>query len=153
MPRQNEQLSYGFDAAHNFHSRTNGALAQTFSTDAANELTGVMRSGTYTTTGATPAPATNITVNGMAAQTYGDFTFAATNLTLANGNNTFTDIAQNVYGLTVTDLFTVNLPGTVALSADNNGSLTNDGTRLFGYDSEGQLKCHDSKQGQERFCL
>jgi hypothetical protein len=89
--------------------------------------------------GATPAPATSVTVNGQAAQTYGDFTFARTNLTLANGQNTFTNIAQNVYGLKVTNTFTVNLPTNVNLSSDANGSLTNDGTRTLAYDSENQL--------------
>ena len=57
--------------------------------DAVNQLTNVTRNSVMTLSGATPAPATNITVNGQAAQTYGDFTFAATNLSLANGNNTF----------------------------------------------------------------
>jgi len=137
--RQNEQLGFNYDAAHNLHSRTSGALSQTFNTDAANELTSVTRSGTFTLSGATPAPATNITVNGQAAQTYGDFTFARTNLTLANGNNTFTNVAQNTYGVVVTNTFTVNLPSSVSLNSDGNGSLTNDGARTFGYDSENQL--------------
>lgn len=139
MLRQNEQLGFGFDAADNLHTRNNGGLAQTFSVDAANELSSVSRSGNFTLSGATPAPATNITVNGQPAQTYGDFTFAATNNTLANGNNTFTNIARNVYGVAVTNTFIVNLPTSVSLSSDNNGNLTNDGTRSFGYDSENQL--------------
>ena len=137
--RLNEQIGFGYDAAHNLHSRTNGGLTQTFSTDAANELTGVTRSGNFTLNGSTPAPATNITVNGFAAHTYGDFTFARTNLSLANGNNTFTNIAQNTYGLTVTNTITLNLPSSVSLNSDSNGSLTNDGTRSFAYDAENQL--------------
>ncbi len=137
--RLNEQIGFGYDAAHNLHSRTNGGLTQTFSTDAANELTGVTRSGNFTLNGSTPAPATNITVNGFTAQTYGDFTFARTNLSLANGNNTFTNIAQNIYGLTVTNTITLNLPSSVSLNSDSNGSLTNDGTRSFAYDAENQL--------------
>src|SRR5487761_1920580 len=120
-PRQNEQLGFGYDAAHNLHTRNNGSLAQTFTTDAANELTGVTRTGTFTMSGATPAPATSVTVNGLAAQTYGDFTFAATNLSLASGNNIFTNIAQNTYGVTVTNILTVNLPVSVSLNNDNNG--------------------------------
>ena len=102
--RQNEQLGFGYDAAHNLHTRNNGSLAQTFTTDAANELTSVARTGTFTMSGATPAPATSVTVNGNAAQIYGDFTFAATNLTLMNGSNVFTNIAQNTYGVTVTNI-------------------------------------------------
>lgn len=139
IPRMNEQFGFGYDSADNLHSRTNNLLIQNFNADAANELTNVSRSGTFTLSGATPAPATNITVNGQTAQTYGDFTFSATNLSLANGNNTFTDVAANVYGLKVTNMFTVNLPTGVSLAFDNNGNLTNDGTRTFGYDSENQL--------------
>jgi RHS repeat-associated protein len=138
-PRLNEQLGYAFDAADNLLRRTNNLLVQTFNVDAAKELTNVSRSGTFTLSGATPAPVTNLTVNGQAAQTYGDFTFARTNLTLANGNNTFTNIAQNIYGVALTNTFTANLPSSVGLNFDNNGNLTNDGTKTLSYDSENQL--------------
>ncbi len=139
MPRLNEQLGFGYDAAHNLDSRTSGNLSEAFNVDAANELTSVTRTGTFTVSGATPAPATNITVNGQAAQTYGDFTFAATNLSLADGQNSFTNIAQNVYGVTVTNMLTANLPQSVTLGFDNNGNLTNDGTKSLSYDAENQL--------------
>jgi RHS repeat-associated protein len=138
-PRQNEQLGFGYDAAHNLHTRNNGGLSQTFTTDTANQLNSVTRSGTFTLTGATPAPATNVTVNGQAAQTYGDFTFAATNNSLANGANTFTIIAQNAYGVTATNSLTLNLPSSVALNYDQNGNLTNDGVKSFAFDAENQL--------------
>jgi len=137
--RQNEQLGFGYDAAHNLHTRNNGSLAQTFTTDAANQLNSVTRTGTFTLSGATPAPAASVTVNGQAAQTYGDFTFAATNLSLASGNNTFTNIAQNAYGVMATNILTLNLPSSVSLNSDGNGNLTNDGSRSFAYDSENQL--------------
>jgi RHS repeat-associated protein len=138
-PRQNEQLGFGFDAAHNLHTRGNGSLAQTFTVDAANQLNSVTRTGTFTLSGAMAAPATNITVNGQSAQIYGDFTFAATNNVLANGNNPYVIIAQNLYGATTTNSLTNNFPASVSLSSDNNGNLTNDGTLTFGYDSENQL--------------
>jgi RHS repeat-associated protein len=137
--RQNEQLGFGFDAAHNLHSRNNGALSQVFNTDAANELTNVTRTGTFTVSGATPAPATSVTVNGQAAQTYGDFTFARTNLSLLDGQNIFTNIAVNLYGVTVTNTLTVNLPQSVSLRFDSNGNLTNDGAKTLSYDAENQL--------------
>lgn len=138
-PRQNEQLGFGYDVADNLHFRTNNLLVQTFNVDAANELTNVSRTGTFTLSGATPAPATEITVNGSTAQTYGDFTFAATNLTLLNGNNTFTNIAVNLYGLKVTNTLTVNLPSSVTPLYDSNGNLTNDGLHSLAYDAENQL--------------
>ncbi len=137
--RQNEQLGFSFDAADNLHSRTNGAMLQTFTVDAANELTNVTRTGTFTLSGAIPAPMTSATVNGQSAQTYGDFTFARTNLSLTNGQNTFTIVGQNVYGTDTTNILTVNLPQSVTLAFDNNGNLTNDGTRGFGYNTENQL--------------
>lgn len=137
--RLNEQLGFGYDSADNLHFRTNGLLAQTFAVDAANELTNVSRTGAFTFDGATPAPATNILVNGQTAQLYGDFTFAATNNTLANGSNSFTVIAQNAYGVAITNTLSANLPASVNLAFDNNGNLTNDGTRSFAYDSENQL--------------
>jgi len=137
--RLNEQLGFGYDAAHNLHGRTNGALIQTFTVDAANELTTVARTGTFTVAGDTLAPATNVTVNGQSAQTYGDLTFAEANNSLLDGNNTFTTIAQNASGTRVTNNSTSYLPSTNTLIYDNNGNLTNDGLRSFAYDSENQL--------------
>ncbi len=137
--RLNEQLAYAYDAAGNLNYRTNGALVETFTVGASNQIQSVARTGTLTVSGATPAPATNITVGGVAAQTYSDFTFAATNNTLANGSNTFTVIAQDIHGTSATNALAVNLPTSVAFSYDGNGNLTNDGTRSFVFDVENQL--------------
>jgi YD repeat-containing protein len=137
--RLNEQLSYAYDAADNLRYRTNNALAQTFTVDPANELTNIAHTGTLTVSGNTPVPAASVTVNGQLAQANADFTFAAANNTLVNGQNSFTNIAVNPYGLTVTNILTVNLPATNTLRYDNNGSLTNDGARSFGYDTENEL--------------
>ncbi len=137
--RQNEQFGFGYDRAHNLNSRTNGALIQTFNTDVVNQLTNITRSGALTVSGVTTVPATNVTVNGQAAQTYGDFTFASQNNTLTNGQNGFTIVARNSYGLGTTNFVSVNLPSSVALQYDLNGNLTNDGTRSFAYDAEDRL--------------
>jgi RHS repeat-associated protein len=138
-PRLNEQVGLGFDKAGNLLSRTNGGLIQTFNCDALNELTNITRNSVMTVSGNTPAPATSVTVNGQPAQTNGDFTFAATNLSLVNGSNTFTIIAQNAYGLRVTNIDICNLPSAIPLAYDLNGNLTNDGSRSFAYDAENQL--------------
>jgi RHS repeat-associated protein len=138
-PRLNEQLGWAYDAGNNLLRRTNGALVQTFAMDAVNELTNITRTGTLTASGATPAPATTVTVNGLVAQIYGDFTFARTNLTLANGNNSFTNIAQNVYGVAATNTTIAYLPTPVSLTYDANGNLTNDGLKTFGFNAENQL--------------
>ena len=58
---------------------------------------------------------------------------------VANGNNSLTNFAQNIYGVAVTNTFTLNLPSSMSMSFDNDGNLTNDGTRTFGYDSKNQL--------------
>ena len=137
--RQNEQLALGYDSAHNLSTRNNGALAQTFTTDAANQLSSITRSGTFTMTGATPAPATNITVNGQPAQINKDFTFARTNLALNDGLNVFTSIAQNVYGVRSTNITSAYLLASNSLAYDSNGNLTNDSTKSLAYDSENQL--------------
>ena len=137
--RQNEQSGYTFDAAGNLNYRTNGAMIQTFTVNTLNQISNVTRTGTFTVTGATPAPVVSVTVNGAVAQTNGDFTFASAGNTLANGNNTFTIIAQYVSGARATNSLTVNLPTPVNFQHDANGNLTNDGTRWFFYDAENQL--------------
>ena len=138
--RFNERLGYAYDAAGNLQRRTNDALVQSFTVDAANGLTNITRTATFTLSGATPAPATNVIVNGLTAERYGDFTFARTNLALADGSNAFTNIAhQNIYGVKATNILTANLPAIVALRLDANGNLTNDGLKSFGYDAENQL--------------
>ena len=137
--RLNEQLGFGFDQAGNLRFRTNGGLVQTFTCDPVNELTNVARNNTMTVSGATPAPASSVTVNSQVAQTYGDFTFARTNVTLSNGNNSFTVVAHNAAGTNATDSLTVNLPSSGTLLYDSNGNLTNDGTRSFAYDAENRL--------------
>jgi RHS repeat-associated protein len=137
--RQNEQLAYAYDPANNLQYRTSGAMVQTFTVNTLNEMSSVARTNAFTVTGATPAPVTSVTVNSVAAQTYGDFTFASTNNTLANGNNTFTILAHYVAGTSATNALTVNLPTNVVFQYDANGNMIGDGTRVFAYDAENQL--------------
>jgi RHS repeat-associated protein len=77
-------------------------------------------------------------VNTVAAQTYGDFTFASPGNTLVNGSNTFTITAQYLHTNATTTL-TVNLPTNVVFQYDANGNMTGDGARVFAYDAENQL--------------
>jgi RHS repeat-associated protein len=137
--RLNEQLAWVYDAANNLHLRTNGSLAQTFTVDADNQLSSIAQAGTLTVSGATPAPATNITVNGATAQTNGDLTFASAGHPLTNGINTFTNAAWNIYGLLTNTTLSLNLLTNVTCQFDANGNLTSDGTRSFLYDAENQL--------------
>lgn len=139
LPRLNEQLALAYDAAHNLISRTNGLLSQGFVVDAANELTNITRNSGFTLTEALPAPATNVALNGINAQVYSDFTFAATNRTLEDPWTTFAITATNVHGASASDYVAYYLPASVNFQYDANGNLTNDGTRSFAYDWENQV--------------
>jgi RHS repeat-associated protein len=137
--RLHEQLGYTYDAAGNLNWRTNNALIEAFNVNSLNELTTATNAGTLTVAGTTTSQATNVTVNGLAASLYGDYTFASTNQSLANGNNTFTAIAKDTYGRRDTNTINSYLPSTSNFTYDQNGNLTGDGKRCFAYDDEKQL--------------
>lgn len=134
-----EQMSYGYDAAHNLNYRTNNALVEHFVVNNLNELSTVTNSGTLTVEGATGAPATAVTVNGSYAVLYSDGTFAKEGLTVTNGSNSFTAIASDGLGRHSTNTVIAYLPATNNYSYDLNGSLLYDGLRTFAYDDENQL--------------
>jgi RHS repeat-associated protein len=137
--RLQEQFGYAYDAAGNLNQRTNNALVQNFDVNNLNELSTVTRSGTLTVAGTTTSPATNVTVNGSAANLYADATFALGGFSLVDGTNTFTAIAKDSYGRVDTNTSICYLPVTNSYSYDLNGNLTSDGTRSFSYDDENQL--------------
>jgi RHS repeat-associated protein len=141
IARLNEKLGYAYDAANNLQRRTNATLTQTFTPDAANQLSTATRSGTLTAAGFITRPATNASVNGQGATLYTDQTFATSSgLTLTNnGTNTFTVIAQSTTGLLATNTLNSYLPSTLNFAYDANGNLTNDGVRSFQYDTENQM--------------
>ncbi|MBI2947264.1 MAG: RHS repeat-associated core domain-containing protein, partial [Verrucomicrobia bacterium] len=60
-------------------------------------------------------------------------------LTLTNGSNSFTVIAQDSQGRADTNIIAGNFPTTVSVTFDNNGNLTSDGLRGFDYDDENRL--------------
>src|SRR5206468_3124911 len=126
-PRLQEQFGYAYDAACNLNYRTNNALLQTFTDNNLNQLSSAGRSGTLTVAGTTTSAATNVTVNGSAANRYNDNTFALAGFTVTNGNNSFSAIAQDSYNRKDTNTVTVNLPATVSCTYDFNGNLTSDG--------------------------
>jgi RHS repeat-associated protein len=70
---------------------------------------------------------------------YADATFARTNVTLLDGTNTFTAVAQDNFGRADTNTTTAYLPATVTFAYDGNGNMTTNGTRVFEYDDENQL--------------
>jgi RHS repeat-associated protein len=142
--RLHEQFGYAYDAAWNLNYRTNNGLTQTFGVNTLNELTTLSRSGTLTVAGAVCTTPRSVTVkdNGnspVSATVYGDNAFARDNVTLLNGTNVFTAIAQDSYGRNDTNTVTVNLPSSATCYYDARGNLTNDGNRVFFYDDENQL--------------
>jgi hypothetical protein len=78
-PRLNENLTYGYDASGNLAFRTNNTLVQSFTSDPANRLVSVTRSGTLTAAGSLAGAATALGVNAKPAAIYSDATFATTN--------------------------------------------------------------------------
>ena len=106
-PRQHEQFKYGYDYSRNLNARTNNLLIQTFNNNNLNQITNITRTGTLTAAGATTSPATNVTVNTLTAARYSDNTFARTNLSLVDGNNTFTAIGQDSLGRSDTNAVTI----------------------------------------------
>ena len=137
--RWHEQLGYAYDAAGNLNYRTNNGLLGVFNVNDLNELSMATRSGTLTVAGTTTIPATSVTVNSSNAILYADATFAATNMPLVNGTNTFTAVGQDSYGHLNTNISTCYLPATNSFSYDLNGNLLNDTNRNFAYDDENQL--------------
>ncbi len=137
--RVHEQFGYAYDGAGNLYQRTNNALVQTFGVNNLNQLTNVTRSGTLTVAGTTTSTATNVTVNSLTATRYTDNTFAKDGFTLADGNNSFTAIAQDSYNRKDTNAVTLNLPAAVNFQYDAKGNLTSDGKRGLDYDDENQL--------------
>ena len=104
-----------------------------------NQLTTVGRDGTLTVAGSVATGATNVTVNTLMADRYADGTFARTNLSLADGANTFTAVAKDAQGRGDTNAVTLSLPASANFSYDDNGNLVSDGLRAFAYDDENQL--------------
>jgi RHS repeat-associated protein len=140
VARLNEQFGYAYDAAGNLRHRTNATLTQSFGVNDLNALTTITRTTALTLSGATPVPATNVWVNGQEAARYADFTWASSNgFALSDSVQTFTNVAEGPYGQRATNLLSVKLPGTVTVSYDANGNLTNDGWRTFEYDAADQL--------------
>ncbi len=137
--RAHEQMGYAYDGAGNLAWRTNYALIQKFGVNNLNELTTVTRSGTLTVAGTTSSLATNVTVNGQTAVLFDDATFAKTNFTLADGNNTFTAIAQDAFSRKDTNVVVAYLPATNLFSYDAHGNLITNGLEVLIYDDENQL--------------
>ena len=102
-------------------------------------MSGISRNDKVTVAGLTTSPATNVTVNADKAAIYADHSFARTNVSLADGNNTITVVARDSFGRSDTNSITCYLPSAISLAYDLNGNLRTNGTRVFDYDDDNQL--------------
>jgi RHS repeat-associated protein len=129
--------------------RTNNALVETFSANAANELSTISRtSGTLTVAGfaelSSPLPSVTVSNSGFspasgAATVYNDGSWARAGGTVSSGQNVYLATATDSNGRTSQDTVTVTLTTPVTCTYDANGNLLNDGQRYFSYDDENQL--------------
>jgi RHS repeat-associated protein len=121
--------------------RTNNTLIQSFASDKANELTGILRSGTLTVSGNVTGQVTTVGVNGQPTELYSDGAFAtADGFTLTNEHNLFIPNVTNTSGqLVISTVIRSFLPVTNSFSYDLNGNLLSDGQRTFEYDDQDQL--------------
>ena len=149
--RIDDRLAYGYDGAGNLTQKQTSpprlAWATKYGVNQLNEITnsslgnnsGSGWAGHTVVSGSTTSPAINVLVNGTAIGSYADNTFAAYESVTA-GQNTFTAVAQDVYGRASTNTISVNVvPTNNAYAYDLNGNLLTDGTRNFAYDDENQL--------------
>jgi RHS repeat-associated protein len=138
--RWQERFGYIYDKAGNLSNRVANGFTNTWTVDVLNQLATYARSTTnYTVAGFTTTPATSLLVNGTAALRFADNMFVRTNVTLTNGANTFTALAQDSVGRLDTNIVSVNIPTTSIYSYDQNGNLKSDGLRTFSYDDDNQL--------------
>ncbi len=138
QPRLNEQLHYGYDAAGNMLYRSNNwTYLSIGGYNNINEPSNYAVYGSFTATGSLSAPATNVTVNGYAAEIYSDLTFANTNVAVDYGYPIyFTNVAQNIYGSKTTNQYDVNWVTAFGYNPDGSTEGAG-GTELF-YDSLGR---------------
>ena len=153
--RMQEQFGYIYDAVGNLNYRTNNTLLQQFNVNGLNELTTVTNGGKLTVAGATTGHATSVTVNSVNAILYADTTFASTNQSWANGNNTYTAVANDSYGRTDTDVKIVTLQQTNKYAYDLSGNMVTNGTRMLEYDDArtNPHPDHRVEHMEERICL
>jgi RHS repeat-associated protein len=138
--RLNEQFTYTYDQAGNLSNRVENGFKTIFAVDALNQLSTLSRDTTnFTVAGAASALPSTITVNSATPTLYADNTFARTNVTLSNGNNTFTASATDSNGRNASDSKTLNMPLLVSAAYDANGNLIYDGKCGYFYDEENQL--------------
>jgi|GEM_PF-1350164 len=149
--RHNENFGYGYDLAGNLLNRTNDVLTESFGIDSANELTTLFRTNVMTVAGGLTNSPSSVAINSQSASIYGDSTFAVPNVSLKNGDNTFTNVVT-ISGTPYTNKTTLDLPSSISFSYDANGNLTSDGYKSYDYDCANQLTSVSvSGQWKEQF--
>jgi RHS repeat-associated protein len=139
--RLNENLGYTYDASGNLATRIQNTLQQSFTSDPADQLTSVTRSGTLTVEGSFSGAVATLGVNGQPAALYSDGTFATTaGLSLHDGNNLFVTAGSNAAGaLVLSTVSPTRLPVSTTFTYDSNGNLLSDGRKIYSYDDANEL--------------
>ncbi len=139
QPRWNEQIHYSYDAAGNMLYRSNNwTVLSIGSYNNINEPSDYVTSGSFTAVGSLSAPATNVTINGYAAEVYSDLTFANTNIAIDYyQTGYFTNVAQNIYGLKTTNQYAVTWINPFDYNPD--GSTDGASSIYFTYDEFGHV--------------
>ena len=98
--------------------RTNNALEQTFNVNSLNQLTTATRSvlSTLTVAGTTWGSASSVTVNLLTAARYADNTFAKDLMSVVDGTNTYTAVAQDNGGRSDTNSVSAYLPASISFT-------------------------------------
>ena len=108
--------------------------------DPANQLTGISRNASLTYAGGLTNLPISLTINGVGADIYSNMTFATQwGIALKDGSNSFTNVLQTGPTAWVTNVLTRNLPASVNLAYDLDGSLISDGLHGYTYDCADQL--------------
>lgn len=143
--RLHEKFGYAYDKAWNLSYATNNALIETFTANAANELSTITRNSSLTVAGfaeAANTPSVTVVGTGLSsgsAAVYGDGSWARAGANPDNGVNWYNATATDSLGRSSQDAVTNTFATSVSYAYDASGNLLNDGQRFFSYDDENQL--------------
>jgi len=132
-------FNYAYDPAGNPVRQVNNGFALSNSFNNLNQNSTSLWSGAVSVLGVMNISSGAVAVNGQPAYMRSDRTFAATNLSLATGTNTYSAVLTDPFGRTATNNISVSAQN-LAYGFDQNGSMTNDGKYAYIWDEADRLK-------------
>ena len=122
---------YAYDEAGSMLTNTQNSLGRAMDYNNLNQLTNRYWASSTPSAidvlGSVNAPGTGVTVNAESAQLRADGFFAATNIALSVGENSFTGIVQDAWGRAATNIVSATLATNRVFTYDANGNLLSDG--------------------------